>query len=54
MGTYYSVEGGIIHAGSGARNGDVRVVLFWTWNESDAEEYNRDRQETKLTLIVSV
>ena len=54
MGTYYSVEGGIIHAGSGARNGDVRVVLFWTWNESDAEEYNRDRQETKLTLIVSI
>ena len=54
MGTYYSVEGGIIHAGSGARNGDVRVVLFWTWNESNAEEYNRDRQETKLTLIVSI
>ena len=54
IGTYYSIEGAIIHAGTGAVNGEVRVMLFWTWNELGAEEYGRDKQETKLTLIISV
>ena len=54
IGTYYSIEGGIIHAGAGAINGEVRVMLFWTWNELGAEEYDRDKQETKLTLIISI
>ena len=56
IGTYYSIEGGIIHAGTdaGAINGEVRVMLFWTWNKLGAEEYDRDKQETKLTLIISI
>ena len=29
-------------------------MLFWTWNELGAEEYDRDKQETKLTLIISI
>ena len=29
-------------------------MLFWTWNEMGAEEYDRDKQETKLTLIISI
>jgi len=54
MGTYYSVNGGIIHAGAGSTNGDVRVMLFWTWHGSGDEEYDKDKQETKLSLIVTL
>ena len=43
-----------MHAGAGATNGDVRVMLFWTWNELAAEQYDQDKQEIKLTLIVSM
>ena len=52
MGTYYSSDGGIIHAGSGAEHSDVRTILFWTWHSSSLTEYNVNEQETKFTLMI--
>jgi hypothetical protein len=55
VGTHYSLKGGIIHAGAGARNdGDIRILLFWTFHLKDDLPYDTDYQETKLTLIVSL
>ena len=54
IGTHYIINGGIIHAGAGATNGDVRIMLFWTWNELECEEYDTDQQTTKLTLMVQI
>ena len=55
-GTYYSLRGGQIHAGSGASLSDVRTLLFWTFNPDPKTDksYDVDSQETRLTLIVSL
>ena len=54
IGTHYMIDGGLIHAGAGATNRDVRIMLFWTWNELDCKEYDTDEQTTKLTLVIQI
>ena len=54
MGTYYSSEGGIIHAGSGAEHSGVRTILFWTWHSSHLNKYDSNSQETKLSLMIAL
>lgn len=54
MGTFYSVNGGEIHAGAGARKNQVRIFLFWTYHENSLKKYNVDKQETKLSLMITI
>ena len=53
-GTFYSVNGGEIHAGSGASHDQVRVFLFWTYHDLSLEPYDNDEQVTKLSLIINI
>ena len=54
VGTFYSVNGGEIHAGAGARKNQVRIFLFWTYHENALKKYNVDKQETKLSLMITI
>ena len=53
-GSYYSLRGGQIHAGSGATAEEVRILLFWTFNLKKDESYNINEQETKLSMIFTL
>ena len=53
-GTYYSLQGGQIHYGPGAKPLEIRTLLFWTFNKKDQKSYDTDFQETKLTLIIGL
>ena len=53
-GTFYSVNGGEIHAGAGASQDQVRILLFWTYHKQTLAVYNVEDQETKLTLMVKI
>ena len=53
-GTFYSVNGGEIHAGSGASHDQVRVFLFWTYHDFSLRPYDNDDQVTKLSLIINI
>ena len=54
VGTHYSIDGSIIHAGAGADWGTVRIMLFWTWHKCGLEHYDNNQQTTKLTLMVDI
>ena len=54
VGSYYSLNGGNIHAGSGSTFSEVRIMLFWTFCPKNLDPYDIDKQETKLTLIVTI
>ena len=54
VGSYYSLNGGNIHAGSGSTFSEVRIMLFWTFCSKNLDPYDIDKQETKLTLIVTI
>ena len=54
VGSYYSLNGGNIHAGSGSTFSEVRIMLFWTFCSKNLDPYDIDKQETKLTIIVTI
>ena len=52
-GSVMAMEGSVIHAGSGSNtDGNVRIILFWTWSHKDIISYDENIQETKLTVII--
>ena len=53
-GTAYSIDGGVIHCGSGSTDGSLRLLLFWTFTRKNDEPYDNDVQGTRLTLITDI
>ena len=52
-GTLTTIEGGVVHKGSGAAKGGVRSVLFFTGSPSESSEsYNSDVQHTAITVFI--
>jgi len=51
-GTIGGLHGNVMHAGTGATEGDTRNVLFWTHSKIGA--CNGNTQHTKLTVVVEL
>ncbi len=53
-GACFAMDGGEIHAGAGSNKGQIRTCLFWTWSDKNGSSYDKDVQETRLSMIIHI
>ena len=53
-GACFAMDGGEIHAGAGSNKGQIRTCLFWTWSNKNGISYDKDVQETRLSMMIHI
>ena len=50
-----ALQGNVIHAGSGTKHkDDIQIILFWRWSHKEVPKYDKDIQETKLSVLIEI